>query len=206
MKRLRLANGGGARTLGEMPPLGLTDTSAFLDDADEAALVARAQRGGEDAFAALVARYGAMVMSLAYASTLSRSDAEDVTQETFIAAWKGLRHFRGDSRFSTWLYGLARSRCVDRARRAAVRPALALHSDEQRSDWSTHSDDARRTASAIMAAAAALPLPHRQAVLMRDVQGLAYEEIAALQDVPVGTVRSRIAVARSLIANRVGEA
>jgi RNA polymerase sigma-70 factor (ECF subfamily) len=57
-----------------------------------------------------------------------------------------------------------------------------------------------------MAAAAALPLPQRQAVLMRDVQGLSYEEIAVLQDVAVGTVRSRIAVGRSWIANRVGEA
>src|SRR6266700_2720755 len=109
MKLFRLARGGGPRTLEEMPPLGLTDMPAFLNSADEATRVARAQRGGEDAFAVLVARYGAMVMSLAYASTLSRSDAEDVAQETFLAAWKGLPYFRGDARFSTWLYGLARS-------------------------------------------------------------------------------------------------
>ena len=206
MKSFRPANRVSARTLEEMPPLGLTDTGAFLDGAEEAALVGRAQRGDQDAFAGLVARYGAMVMSLAYASTLSRADAEDVAQETFLSAWRGLPEFRAEAQFSTWLYGLARSRCVDRMRRAAVRPAVAAHPGDDRSDWAGRSDDGRRTAGAIMAAAAALPLPQRQAVLMRDVQGLSYEEIAVLQDVAVGTVRSRIAVGRSWIANRVGEA
>ena len=206
MKRFRLARDVAPRTLEEMPPFGLTDTPASLDGADEAVLVGRAQRGDHDAFAVLVGRYGVMVISVAYASTLNRTDAEDVAQETFVAAWRGLAGFRGDARFSTWLYGLAQSRCVDRARRAAVRPALAAHPDQDGPEWAGESDDARRTAAAILAAAAELPLPHRQAVLMRDVQGLAYEEIATLQDVAVGTVRSRIAVARSLIAKRVGEA
>jgi DNA-directed RNA polymerase specialized sigma24 family protein len=63
-----------------------------------------------------------------------------------------------------------------------------------------------KTALAILSAAGRLPMPQRQAVLMRDVQGLSYDEIAALQDVPVGTVRSRIAAARSRLANEVGEA
>jgi len=174
--------------------------------ADESAIVDRARRGDHAAFAILMQRYGAMVVGLAYASTLSRSEAEDIAQETFLSAWRGLPGFRGEAAFSTWLYGLAQSRCVDHARRAAVRPALAAHPDRDRPDLAGRSDDARRTAAAILAAAAQLPLPHRQAVLMRDVQGLAYEEIATLQGVAVGTVRSRIAVARSSIAKRVGEA
>lgn len=172
---------------------------------DDAALVARARHGEEAAFAVLVGRYGAMVMSLAYASTLNESDAEDVAQETFLAAWRGLPGFRGDASFSTWLYGLARSRCVDRARRAAVRPALAHRATREREDADLGTSAARATAAAILAAAADLPLPQRQAVLMRDVQGLTYDEIAALQDVRIGTVRSRIAVGRWLIAQRVGE-
>jgi RNA polymerase sigma-70 factor, ECF subfamily len=147
-----------------------------------------------------------MVLSLAYASTLSRMDAEDVAQETFLVAWRGLARFRGDAAFSTWLYGLARSRCADKARRAGVRPRLAAHAEADAIQVAPGDLAGRKTALAILAAAGRLAMPQRQAVLMRDVQGLSYDEIAAVQDVPVGTVRSRIAAARRSIADEVGEA
>jgi RNA polymerase sigma-70 factor, ECF subfamily len=150
-------------------------------------------------------RYGPMVLSLAYASTLSWMDAEDLAQETFLVAWLGLARFRGDAAFSTWLYGLARSRCTDRARRAGARPKLAQHTDTDAIQVASGDPAGRKTALAILSAAGRLPMPQRQAVLMRDVQGLSYDEIAALQDVPVGTVRSRIAAARSRLADEVGE-
>lgn len=188
-----------------MAPPKTPPTTELHGGGDDAPLVARARQGNDAAFAVLVGRYGAMVMTLTYASTLNESDAEDVAQETFLAAWRGLSGFRGDASFSTWLYGLARSRCVDRARRAAVRPALVHTATCQGGDADLGTSDARATAAAILAAAADLPLPQRQAVLMRDVQGLSYDEIATLQDVRVGTVRSRIAVGRWLIAQRVGE-
>jgi RNA polymerase sigma-70 factor (ECF subfamily) len=173
---------------------------------DEAELVRSARSGDETAFARLVERHGAMVMSLAYASTLSRPDAEDVVQETFLAAWRGLGAFRGDSSFATWLYELARNRCADRARRAAVRPALARHGDDHPdAATSVRGSEVRKVALSVLDAAAELPLAQQQAVLMRDIQGLSYEEIAAIQDVPVGTVRSRIASGRSRIADAVGE-
>lgn len=183
-----------------------TPSRSFPSGVGEAELVADARRGDEAAFAGLVNRYGPMVLSLAYASTLSRSDAEDVAQETFLAAWRGLARFRGDAAFSTWMYGLARSRCADRARRAAVRPRLARHDEADPLDAAAADPERRGTALAILAAAAGLSLAQRQAVLMRDVQGLRYEEIAALQGVPVGTVRSRIAAARRSIADEVGGA
>jgi RNA polymerase sigma-70 factor (ECF subfamily) len=171
----------------------------------DAALVARAQAGDEKAFALLVDRYGPMVLSLAYSSTLSRMDAEDLAQETFLVAWRGLSRFRGDAAFSTWLYGLARSRCADRARRAGARPRLAVRADTETIQVASGDPARRKTALAILAAAGRLPMPQRQAVLMRDMQGLSYDEIATLQDVPVGTVRSRIAGARRWIADEVGE-
>jgi RNA polymerase sigma-70 factor, ECF subfamily len=170
---------------------------------DERLLVDRARGGDAAAFGSLIERHGQMVLSLAYASTLNRHDADDVAQETFLAAWRSLPGFRGDAAFSTWLYGLARSRCADRARRAAVRPALAVHANDDTA--AAPSRRGRTAALAILAAASRLPLAQRQAVLMRDVQGLSYEEIAELQDVPVGTVRSRIAIGRSAIAAEVGE-
>jgi RNA polymerase sigma-70 factor (ECF subfamily) len=172
----------------------------------ELALVDRARHGDEAAFGQLVERYGHMVLSLAYASTLNRSDAQDVAQEVFVSAWRGLPRFRGDASFSTWLCGLARNRCTDWARRAAVRPRAWEDAGDAGAggEHPAHVFDDRKTAQAILRAAASLPLAQRQAVLMRDVQGLSYDEIAAAQDVPLGTVRSRIAAARRQIATEVG--
>jgi RNA polymerase sigma-70 factor (ECF subfamily) len=181
------------------------DEGAAPSPEEERALVERARRGDEGAFGLLVGRYGPMVLSLAYASTLNRSDAEDIAQETFVSAWRALPRFRGDASFSTWVYGLARNRCTDWVRRASARPRLWGGDDRFEAAISPDlASEDRKTVRAIMLAAAALPLAQRQAVLMRDVQGLSYEEIAAAQDVPLGTVRSRISAARRLIAAKAG--
>lgn len=171
---------------------------------DESATVSAAQAGDQTAFAALVDRYGPAVLSLCYASTLDRGEAEDLSQDIFVSAWRGLARFRGQSAFSTWLFALARNACVDRARRAAARPRLAGATESERSPGRAEDDHARRTARALLAAAGGLSAPLRQALLLRDVQGLSYDEIAELQDVPVGTVRSRLAAARATVAEEVG--
>jgi RNA polymerase sigma-70 factor (ECF subfamily) len=186
-----------------MPPLTRPSDVRPPGDAEEV-IVERARRGDDQAFARLVDRYGQMVLSLAFASTQSRAEAEDLAQETFLVAWRSLPRFRGDAAFSTWLYGLARSRCADHARKASVRPRLARHQSTT-VEAAISDPERRRMARTILSVAAALPITQRQAVLMRDIQGLAYEEIASLQDVPVGTVRSRIAAARRRIADEVGE-
>jgi RNA polymerase sigma-70 factor (ECF subfamily) len=172
---------------------------------DEAGLVDRARTGDHDAFAVLVERHAPLVVGLAYASTLNHADADDVTQETFVAAWRGLARFRGEASFSSWLYEIARSRCADRARRASVRPQLARAADVDALERAAVEGGRAGAALAILAATGRLPLEQRQAVLLRDVQGLSYEEIAALQEVPLGTVRSRIATGRRRIAEEVGE-
>jgi RNA polymerase sigma-70 factor (ECF subfamily) len=180
------------------PDIRSVDVDVPLEPApDEALLVGRARSGDAAAFAVLVERYGRMVRSLAYASSLDVGESEDICQETFLQAWRGLSRFRGDAAFSSWVYRLARSRCIDRARRRAVRPALVA---EQASHEPVSHDTDVHGARAVIDAARLLPLEQRQAVLMRDVQGLSYDEIAAVQGVPVGTVRSRIANGRSTIA------
>lgn len=170
---------------------------------DDSAAVEHACLGDERAFALLVERYGQPILSLCFASTLNPADAEELTQEIFLAAWRGLGRFRGDSTFSTWLFALARNACVDHARRAAVRPRLADSAEASPAGREALDDAVRLTAAAILDTAASLSLPLRQALLLRDVQGLSYEEIAQLQGVPLGTVRSRIAAARTAVAKEV---
>lgn len=163
------------------------------------ALVERALAGDEHAFAALVDRYGQPILSLCVASTLDAAEAEDLSQEIFVSAWRNLGRFRGESSFSTWLFALARNACIDRARRARRRPLVGL--PEQAAEFAAFEPGAASIdAAEVFTAARTLSLPLRQALLLRDLQGLSYEEIAALEDVPIGTVRSRIAAARAALA------
>jgi RNA polymerase sigma-70 factor (ECF subfamily) len=182
---------------------GLARPRQRVGSAEERDAVDRARGGDETAFSLLVDRYGQPVLSLCYSSTLNPADAEELAQEVFLAAWRGLRGFRGEASFSTWLFALARNACIDHARRAAVRPQLVINHDELGTE--PIADTTRATADAIIAAAAVLSVPLRQALLLRDIQGLSYEEIAQLQDVPLGTVRSRISAARAAVARAVGE-
>ena len=172
---------------------------------DEARLVASSRAGDQAAFARLVERFGKPVISLCYASTLNPSDAEDLAQDVFLAAWRGLPHFRGESAFSTWLFVLARNLCIDRARRAAARPKLADDPDipELAADCYDHA--VNQTAQSILAEVARLSPRLRDTLVLRDLQGLSYEEIASLLDVPVGTVRSRLAAARATITAKVDQ-
>jgi len=196
-----------AETTADDPRVRVMDARAVLSQRrrrrssrSDPQLVERAQAGDERAFAELVDRYGGAVVSLCYASTLNVAESEDLSQEVFMAAWRGLPRFRGASAFSTWLFALARNACVDQARRRAVRPQLV---DDREHAADVVDEAPRETARAILAAAAELSLPLRQALLLRDVQGLSYEEIARVQDVPLGTVRSRLSAARAAVVERV---
>jgi RNA polymerase sigma-70 factor, ECF subfamily len=172
--------------------------------ASDRSLVERTRAGEEAAFGLLVGRYGQPILSLCYSSTLDAGEAEDLSQEIFLSAWRHLGRFRGESSFSTWLFALARNACVDRARRARGRARPGLN-DDLIDPCATDRAAQRASMRAIFAAARELSLPLRQALLLRDVQGLSYEEIAALQGAPIGTVRSRIAAARGAVARAVSQ-
>src|SRR4051794_34328821 len=134
-------------------------------DGDDAQLVRRAAGGDRGAFAQLMERYGQPVLSLCYASSLDHATAEELAQDVFLAAWRGLPRFRGGSSFATWLFAIARNACVDRARRRSARPRttpLEAHSHlEARAAPQTEAREA-------LAAAGELSEPLRQALLLRE--------------------------------------
>src|SRR5712691_10337620 len=130
----------------------------FAEAVADRQLVEHTLAGDESAFAALVDRYGPPITSLCYASTLDRAEAEDLTQEIFLSAWRKLRSFRGEAAFSTWLFALARNACIDRSRREAARPES--HTSELAREMLHRSEPAdTATLAAVFELAASLSEP-----------------------------------------------
>jgi len=166
-------------------------------------LVAQAAAGSREAFDDLVRRHQVSIVSLARALTNGSADAEDLAQEVFLRVWRSLRGFRGDSTFRTWLHRVAVNVIhshhgrVSRLRRL-FQPASAESAAERDTDPIESAADPVNVESdlvmrdAIDRALASLPEELRVAVTLRDIQGLDYKEIAAVLDVPIGTVESRI--------------
>ena len=162
-------------------------------------LVDAAARGSREAFDELVRRHQGAIVNLARALTAGDPDAEDLAQEAFVRAWKSIRSFRGDSSFRTWLHHVAVNVIrTHRSRRSRWRRFFARPADPGQPDPAeTAAVDARieetlATREAIDRALAQIPDELREAVVLRDVQGLEYREIAEALGVPVGTVESRI--------------
>ncbi|MBP9590458.1 MAG: RNA polymerase sigma factor RpoE [Steroidobacteraceae bacterium] len=173
-------------------------------------LVRRAQRGERGAFDLLVLRYQHRVVKLVARLLRDPTEAEDVAQDAFVKAYRALGSFRGDSAFYTWLYRIAvntaRNSMASRQRRpldyeadlneseqAAVESRMR-HGDTP--EAAALSDEIHRT---VNHAVEQLPEDLRTAIILREVEGLSYEEIAEAMDCPVGTVRSRIFRAREAI-------
>lgn len=163
---------------------------------DERELIRRAGQGDQEAFRQLVETYQAPAYRLAL--RMCGGDAalaEDAAQEAFLAAWRGLPRFRGDSRFSTWLYRLTTNAAIDCLRREKRhRDADDLDGVELPDGGDTPQEAAERTETqtAVRSALSALSDEHRQVLLLRYMQEMDYGEIAAALDISEGTVKSRI--------------
>jgi len=165
-------------------------------------LVQAAAAGSRDAFDELVRRHQAAVLTLARVLTAGRGDADDLAQEVFVRAWRSLRGFRGESTFRTWLHRVAIN--VVRTSQAKEGRLLRLFGRRSQDDDAPFDppapgepiDTALARRQAIDRALASLPDDLRLPVTLRDLQGLEYKEIAALLNVPIGTVESRIFRAR----------
>ena len=173
----------------------------------EQELVAAARRGDQNAFGQLVADNQAMVYSLAYRMTGHADDAEDLAQEAFLNAWRGLDKFRGQSSFSTWLYRLTSNACVDFLRKKKRQGELSMTleedgEEERQADitderWSPQEEVERQeTREAVRQGLAALSPDHREVLLLRELEGLSYREIGQRLGLEEGTVKSRIARGR----------
>lgn len=172
-------------------------------------LVVRAQKGDQRAFELLVRKYQNKIIQLV-SRLVGDADAQDVAQETFIKAYRALNGFQGNSAFYTWLYRIgintAKNHLVARGRRPSnqdidVQDAEMFGHTEQMSDIDTPEAQllTEEIKTKVEEAIAKLPSDLRQAITLRELEGLSYEEIAEMMDCPIGTVRSRIFRAREAI-------
>ena len=173
----------------------------------ESAVIRRVLDGEVNAFEDLVAAYEKNVYNLALRMTGNAQDAEDMAQEAFIKAYNSLPHFRGDSKFSVWLYRIVSNVCLDFLRRQNRRLAssLSLENDDGEDVQLDIPDESqspelllerRLTQEAVQRGLQSLSQEQRQILLLREIQGLSYEEIAQTLDLEEGTVKSRIFRAR----------
>ena len=168
--------------------------------AGDGPLVARARDGSADAFEELVRRYRNQVYALCYHFVHSREDAWDLAQETFVNAHRALPAFRGESGFKTWLMRIAANRCKDHLKKRRL--DTVPFDDAQSADGPANApqpDEAlehRELALAIDKAVKSLPLRHRTAFLLREYEGLSYQEMAEVMNCNIGTVMSRLFHAR----------
>lgn len=174
------------------------------DHVDDRILLSAARDGDLDAFEALVRRHQPAVYRVALRMLGADADAQDATQETFVRAWRGLRRFRGDSAVSTWLYRIVTRRCLDLI--AARRPTRELEQAElYANDDPAQTAEQRARLRGVTRAIAGLPGEQRAALVLREFEGLSYEEIAEALHTTVAAVKGRIHRARVAVLTQTTE-
>lgn len=193
--------------------LGTPDTSQDSDTV----LVQRTVAGDQRAYGLLVVKYQRRIQRLIGRMVRDVDLVEDICQETFIRAYRALHQFRGDAQFYTWLYRIAvntaKKFLLELKHDPTVSESFLANDDEDETSWKKNepiADEgpesilaAKEIASVVNTAMDELPEDLRQAVVLREIEGLSYEEIAVAMNCPVGTVRSRIFRAREAISARV---
>lgn len=175
-------------------------------------IVERALTGDAEAFGELVRRWERRIFALTYGMLGREEDARDATQETFLAAFRNLRGFRGEARVSSWLHRIAVNQCISRQRRAKVRSESALD-DEQENEGASFATpvsespvrvvEGRQETLAVRRAINSLPLELRQVVVMKEFEELTFREIADVLELPLSTVKSRLYTALKQLQMRL---
>lgn len=190
------------------------ETSPSHSGPDDVEVISAVLKGNTDAFGVLVRRYQKRVYNLALRYCGDRQEAEDLAQEVFLRIFRALNTFRGDSLFSTWLYRIATNVCLDALRRQKNRPEPVLDQPLETDSGElerelvspepgpVHQVEAAELAAMIRQEVARLREPYRSTIVLRDLEDLTYDEIAQILNVSVGTVKSRLHRARSILRER----
>jgi RNA polymerase sigma-70 factor (ECF subfamily) len=189
---------------------------------DDSKLLERVRGGERDAYRILVERYQKRVYNLAYSLLKNREDAADVAQEAFTKAYRSLEGFKGDASFYTWIYRITNNLCIDFLRKAGAASAQVEYSEELPDDPSAEAQAGvgvlssrlgtnpqrsalrRELAEKMEEALGHLPEKHRAILVLREVEGLSYEELAQALEIPKGTVMSRLFHARTKMQELLG--
>ena len=174
---------------------------------EESRIVQKVIKGDVNAFEKLVLEYEKSVYNIALRMTGNSEDASDMTQEAFIKAYNSLQSFRGDSKFSVWIYRIATNVCLDFLRSKSRKPTVSLsvednEGEEVQLDVADESQspelllDRQMTRESVRRGLETLSPEYRQILLLREIQGLSYDEISQALGLEVGTVKSRIFRAR----------
>ncbi len=176
-------------------------------------LVARATAGDQDSFNQLVARWERPIYALAYRTLGREEEARDVVQEAFLRAYRGLKGFKGEAKFSSWLYRITLNLCRDWIRKERRAPIVQVPegvdpvdlADAQISPSESVEDlvGRREMSQAVSRAMADLPDEQRQAILLKEYHGLTFQEIADMLDCPLSTVKTRLYQGLSVLRRRL---
>jgi RNA polymerase sigma-70 factor (ECF subfamily) len=175
-------------------------------------IVERALTGDGEAFGEIVRRWERRIFALTYGMLGREEDARDATQETFLAAFRNLRGFRGEAQVSSWLHRIAVNQCITRQRRAKVRKEAALEDEQEKNAASfsapiefspRHVVEGREHVLAVRRAVSSLPVELRQVVVMKEFEELTFREIADALDLPLSTVKSRLYTALKQLEMRL---
>ena len=176
---------------------------------DEQTLIQKAQAGDPYAFEELIESHQKQIFSIAYRIAGNPEDASDMTQEVLVKVFKNLKHFQGNSKFSTWLYRVATNTCLDEQKKARRHTSYSLDAELTTEDGSLATDladsgptpeesyEKKTLQKAVNDGIAKLNDEHKKVLILRDIQGFSYEEIAAILNCSDGTVKSRINRARA---------
>ena len=183
----------------------------MLNGTDEKSLVERCRQGEDEAWRELVDLFGQKIYSVAYHFTLKREDAEELAQEIFLKIFENLHRFDGGFPLAAWIVSLSRNLCIDRYRRRKREKSFRFVTDDAVSPMLTSSDDPAADAlkkertKILFSALAEIPEDLAEILVLRDLDGLAYEEIGRALALPDGTVKSRLFRARTEVAKKVRE-
>lgn len=186
-----------------------------MTDLNEKDLIRKAKQGDMLAFEELILKHEKIVYNLALRMLNHSEDARDISQEVFLKAYRSLSNFDERSAFSTWLYRITHNTCIDEMRKRKGKQTYSLEEDLESEDGSMQRQVAdegdtpeeslmrKEEKSEILQALDTLSEEHKAAIILRDVKGLSYEEIAEIQNLSLGTVKSRINRARNQLKTEI---